>query len=113
MTSHHERIAFNEAAFRAGNERAHAWEERRDDPPTEQHTFLCECGDPDCKGRIKMTAAEYEDVRSDDMRFAVLVGHELPDAERVMSEHDGRYLVVEKNEDVRGIVEDRFGPRAN
>src|SRR5215216_260481 len=50
-------------------------------------------------------------IRADEMRFAVLVGHVFPEAERVLSEHDGRYLVVEKIEDVRGIVEQQYGPR--
>jgi hypothetical protein len=45
------------------------------------------------------------------MRFAVLVGHVMPEVERVVSEHDGRYVVVEKREEVRAIAEDRFGPR--
>jgi hypothetical protein len=54
---------------------------------------------------------EYEAIRSDEMRFAVLVGHVMPEVERVVSEHDGRYVVVEKREEVRAIAEDRFGPR--
>jgi hypothetical protein len=111
MTSHNERVAFNEATFRAGNEHAHAFEERREEPPTERHAFLCECGDLECKGRMWLTSAEYESVRTDEMRFAVLVGHVMPEAERVVSEHDGRFLVVEKHEDVRGMLEDRFGSR--
>ena len=72
---------------------------------------LCECGNPDCDGRIWLTRAEYESVRVDEMRFAVLVGHVFPETERVLSEHDGRYLVVEKIEDVRGIVEQQYGSR--
>ena len=111
MPSHTERIALNEAAFRAGNERMHVFEERQDAPPTEQHMCLCECGDVDCDGRLWLTRAEYEAVRADEMRFAVLVGHAIPEAERVLSEHDGRYLVVEKTEDVRGILEQKYGPR--
>jgi hypothetical protein len=110
-TSQKERTAFNEALFRAGNERMHAFEEREDAPPDERHMCLCECGDTDCKGRLWLTADEYEAIRTDDMRFAVLVGHITPEAERVVSEHEGRYLVVEKHEDVRGIVEREHGPR--
>jgi hypothetical protein len=46
------------------------------------------------------------------MRFAVLVGHEFPDVEHVVEGHDGRYLVVEKNEEVRAMLADRYGARA-
>jgi hypothetical protein len=113
MASHNERIALNEAAFRAGNERMHAFEERREASSTERHMCLCECGDSGCEGRIWLTWAEYEAIRAEEMRFAVLVGHVMPEAERVVSEHDGRYLVVEKHEDVRSIVEQQYGPRAS
>jgi len=111
MPSHNERLALNEAAFRAGNERMHAFEERAEAPPEDRHMCLCECGDAECEGRIWLTRAEYEAIRADEMRFAVLVGHVFPETERVLSEHDGRYLVVEKIEDVRGIVEQQYGPR--
>ena len=104
------RVAFNEAASRAGNERLHGFEERQEDPPSTRHWFMCECGDGDCKGRLSLTRAEYEILRSDEMRYAVLVGHVFPDLERVVSEHDG-YLVVEKDEAVRAIVDRRWGPR--
>jgi hypothetical protein len=110
VASRVERIALNEAAFREGNERMHAWPERQDASPGERFVFLCECGDADCRGRIQLTRPEYEAVRADEMRFAVLVGHVFPDAERVLHEHD-RYLVVEKHEDVRAILDETYGPR--
>jgi hypothetical protein len=112
MAAYAERVALNEAAFREGNERMAAWSERHDAPPTERHSYLCECGDTSCDGVIWMTAAEYEAVHADNMRFAVLVGHVFPEAERVVEERDGgRYLVVEKNEKVRAILADKYGPR--
>jgi hypothetical protein len=109
---HSERIAWNEALFRAANERMHAWSERGEDPPSERHMCLCECGDLDCKGRLWLTSAEYEAIRADELRFAVLAGHVFPEVERVVSEHDGRYLVVEKTEGVRAILERTHGPRS-
>src|SRR5215210_5452058 len=99
MASHAERVALNEAAFREGNERMFAWAERRDAPSTEPHSYLCECGDTSCDGVLWLTPAEYAAIHADAMRFAVLVGHEFPDVERVVEDHDGRYLVVEKNEE--------------
>jgi hypothetical protein len=109
--SPNERIAWNEALFRVANERMHAFVERAEEP-TERHMCLCECGDLDCKGRLWLTRAEYEAIRVDEMRFAVLVGHVFPEAERVVGEHDGRYLVVEKTEEVRAVLERTHGPRA-
>jgi hypothetical protein len=111
MSSRVDRIALNEAAFREANERMHAWEERHDAPPTDRYMCLCECGDPECDGRLWLTSAEYEALRRDEMRFAVLVGHVFPEAETVLSEHDGRYLIVEKNEEVRAVVEETYGSR--
>jgi hypothetical protein len=110
--SRNERIAWNEALFRAGNERMHAFVERTEDSSTERYMCLCECGDLGCKGRVWLTSAEYEAIRVDEMRFAVLVGHVFPETERVVSEHDGRYLVVEKTEEVRAVLERTHGPRA-
>jgi hypothetical protein len=113
MVSHLDRVATNEAAFREANERMHAWPERQHEPPTAQHKFLCECGDSQCEGRLSLTRAEYEAIRADDLRFAVLVGHVFPEAERVVSEHDGRYLVVEKSEEVRAVVDRTYGSRTH
>jgi hypothetical protein len=45
MATRKERIALNEAMFREGNQRMSAWPERRDAPPTDSLTFLCECAD--------------------------------------------------------------------
>jgi hypothetical protein len=112
MASSVERIALNEAAFREGNERMFAWPERHDAPTTERHSCLCECGDTGCDGVIWMTAEEYDAIHADEMRFAVLVGHVFPDAERVVEQTpDGRYLVVEKNDEARAILADKYGPR--
>ncbi len=110
MASDVERIARNEAVAREGNGRMHAWPERREQAPAERSVFLCECGNEGCRGRIWLTEAEYEAVRADEMRFAVLVGHDLPEAERVVKDH-GRYVLVEKDEELRTAVEQTYGPR--
>jgi hypothetical protein len=107
-----EQIVENEAGFREANERMHAWPERHDVSSAERFMFLCECGASDCGGRIWLTAAEYEAVRADDKRFAVLVGHVFPQAERVVEENE-RYLLVEKNEEARTVLAETHGPRAS
>ena len=60
--------------------------------------IVCECGDEGCHELIGLTTAEYEDVRQEPGRFAVLPGHELAGLESVVGAND-RFLVVEKNGD--------------
>jgi hypothetical protein len=105
MESRKARIAKNEAAFRALNERINKRQEHRIAPATEPIMFVCECGEPQCFARLSLTTAEYEGVRSDPTRFAVVPGHEKPATESVVEEH-APYRVVRKNEDVGGIVRD-------
>jgi hypothetical protein len=92
MTRPGERIAENEALFREMNEPMAAWQERRE-APTETHLYFCECGERSCYERVALTIADYEALRADPAHF-----------------RDG-YLVAEKNEDVRPIVE-RMDPRS-
>jgi hypothetical protein len=87
------RAARNQSLFRAINERL-----TRDDPLAEMtgdHTIACECADPACVQTIQISAAEYDDVRRQPRRFAVLPGHVYSDVERVVDEFRG-YVVVEK-----------------
>jgi hypothetical protein len=103
------RIARNQAMFRVVNERITAWPERKAAPATEKLMFYCECAGEKCFDRVYLTAAEYEGIRSDSTRFAVVIGHVYPEAEHVVAAPDG-YDVVEKNEDLRGLLE-RIDPR--
>ncbi len=90
MSSRAERMGKNEALFREVNERIR--EITSYDGDVE---FLCECGDPACARPIVMSLAEYEDVRSDPVRFAVLRDHVIPDVERVVADLE-RFVTVEK-----------------
>ena len=94
-----ERLAQNEALFREVNERVvevatHFIEVEAKGEAVE---FTCECGGRDCAEPITMTVAEYEAIRADPTRFAVLLGHELPEVEEVVERHS-TYVVVEKRE---------------
>jgi hypothetical protein len=112
MGSRNVRIAENQALFRAMNDRMAVWDERREAPADEAHLFFCECGEPTCLERVHLTLAEYAAIRESPVRFAVLAGHVFPEAEKIVAERDG-YLVVEKYDDVRAIVErmhTRWGP---
>jgi hypothetical protein len=101
----YERVARNEAMSRDTNEAIAAWLERQGTVPSQKVEFYCECGDPQCFERVALTREEYEAVRTDSMRFAVLPEYVNREVERIVEEHDG-YVVVKKAEDLRGIVED-------
>ena len=59
--------------------------------------FLCECSDRRCFGRLDLTLAEYDEIRSQPQRYMVCPGHEVPDA--LLMERDERFAVVEKLSD--------------
>jgi O-succinylbenzoate synthase len=96
-----ERIAVNEGLFRNANERTAQWEEVREgDEPT---LYVCECANPDCRRRIKLSHDEYERTRGDSRHFAIVAGHQVTDTETVI-EDNGEWMMVEKKEDVAATV---------
>ncbi len=105
MPTRNERIAAVEFLLRAGNDRMFAWEESQERVAQgESLTFFCECGDRRCRQRVLVPGPEYESVRSDTARFLIAPGHDFPEAEDVVEEHAG-YVVIQKHEDVRDLVE--------
>jgi hypothetical protein len=84
----------NEVRFRALNERLRnasgTW-----NPGEGALELVCECGDENCAHAIGMTPRDYEAVRSDEAQFAVVPGHERPEVEDVMADHES-WLVVKK-----------------
>ena len=103
-----ERIARNEATFRSINEDIERGRDAEDDRTLVG--FVCECGSADCSRLIELTPAEYEQVRSDPCRFAIVNGHEIESVETVIERHD-RYAVVRKLES-SGAVAKETDPRA-
>ena len=89
-----ERIARNEATARELNERLGLG------------TFMCECGDLGCTRIVRMPHELYDSIRADSLRFFVLPGHEVPEAEEVVVRRED-FLVVRKRDDVAGIVTER------
>lgn len=90
-----ERLAYNEASYRAlneGIEGGHAG-----DPPGQQVGFRCECARLGCNAIVMLSKAEYEAVRRDARRFFMRDGHEQPEIEDVVERH-GRYVVVTKRD---------------
>ena len=104
---HHDnqRIAVNEATFRKVNE---GMEVRQD--PAGLLTFVCECGRMGCSRLIQLTREEYESLRANPRRFAVLHGHEILEAESIVERHD-RYLVVEKSGEPEVEIVEHTDPR--
>jgi hypothetical protein len=100
-----QRVAMNEATFRKVNEGMEAGQ----DASGLMH-FVCECGRLNCTRLIELTRAEYEEVRGNPRRFAIVEGHEIPEAEAIVERHD-RYLVVEKGDDPEAQIVEHTDPR--
>jgi hypothetical protein len=100
-----QRVAMNEATFRKVNEGMEAGQDSSD-----LLTFVCECGRLGCNRLIQLTRAEYEAVRSNPRRFAILDGHEILEVERVVERND-RYVVVEKAGDPEAEIVEDTDPR--
>jgi hypothetical protein len=100
-----ERIAKNEAVFRATNREIRDAEKDEGGGTDQLIEVICECGREGCRGIITLTVAEYEGAHSHDDRFIVLRGHESAEIEGVVEERAG-YLVVDKFGEAEEIVEE-------
>lgn len=91
-----DRIARNNAVFREANEKIRAKAEQYD-APLEQIPFLCECASPSCVEIVRLTSAEYLEVRGSPQHFFTANGHEAAEgvAANVVSRQE-RHVVVEK-----------------
>jgi hypothetical protein len=100
-----QRVAMNEATFRKVNE---GMEAGQDDSGL--LSFVCECGRLNCTRLIQLTRDEYEGIRENPRRFAIVDGHEILEAEEIVERHD-RYLVVEKSGDPEAEIVEHTDPR--
>jgi hypothetical protein len=108
-----ERQARNESLVREMNERIERLDRAAQAGLEGEHLvfeFLCECGagergDAGCEEQIEMTVAEYEEVRQQDDRFALLPGHETEELEAVLRRTE-RYVIVDKKPEAESFVED-------
>jgi hypothetical protein len=100
-----QRVAVNEANFRKVNEGMEVIQDA-----SGLLTFVCECGRLGCSQLIQLTRAEYEGIRANPRRFAILDGHEIPEAETIIERRD-RYTVVEKTGDPVAEVVESTDPR--
>jgi hypothetical protein len=105
-----ERQARNEAFIREVNERINALDREASGAGAvdgvESFRFHCECGrDGGCPEQIWMTLAEYELVRQQDDRFALIPGHETAGLEVVVDGNE-RYVIVDKVDEAEPFVRD-------
>jgi hypothetical protein len=100
-----ERIAENDARFRAANERIGAAADAYDVDMA--IPFICECADPTCTKLVRLSLEEYEEVRADPRHFLSLPGHETAaqGAAVVVAERDS-YVIVEKTGHAGEVAED-------
>lgn len=108
MDERHERIAKNEAMFRAANREIERAEQEAGGRTDQLIEVLCECGRKECSGVIALIVAEYDAAHSQDNRFIVLRGHESAEIEKVVEEQ-ADYLVVDKFGEAENIVEEEPG----
>ena len=101
-TPREERLADNEAMFRIANERMAGWSEN-EIAGAEKEICFCECADDDCREKISLSKAEYESVRANSRHFLIAKGHEVPDVETVVEDHE-EWTVIEKNPEVTSTV---------
>jgi hypothetical protein len=99
-----QRLAGNEAVFRAANERMADWEER--DRAEALELYFCECADPKCNEKVRLRVSDYERVRSNPTHFFVVPGHEIPDVEVVVEPHSDWLLIEKSPPEAREIAED-------
>jgi predicted ThiF/HesA family dinucleotide-utilizing enzyme len=100
-----QRVAMNEATFRKVNEGMEAGQD-----PAGLLTFVCECGRLGCNQLVQLTRAEYEGVRANPRRFAIVDGHEILEVEDVVDRTE-RYTMVEKHGTPEAEVVENTDPR--
>jgi hypothetical protein len=88
------RAAHNQALFRSVNEGIAALGDAFNDHSPHGH-WMCECCRTDCTEFIEMTLAEYQALRADSERYAIVADarHVDPEAEDVVR-HDARYWTI-------------------
>ena len=103
MSERERRIGINEALFRAVNEQIEQLNKHLHGP--EDMQVVCECADAQCVERLTVSMHDYERVRKDPRRFLIVPGHDVPDVETVIEEHDAFHIVEKIREEPERIAE--------
>ena len=104
------RAARNQAMFRAVNDKIRELNETFA-VLTGTFTIACECADHHCVGTIELKPDDYEAIRANPRRFAVLPGHLDTSIEHVVTDA-GRYQVAEKRGKAAAVA-DALAPQGN
>ena len=105
-----QRVGRNEALYRQINERIEDLNEAFA-TLTDDFAVVCECGDLDCAEQIKLSREDYERIRAIADHFILRPGHEAPDVEQSVEEHDD-YIVITKHEGPPRRIAEETDPRS-
>jgi hypothetical protein len=92
VTDRERRIGQNESLFRSVNEQIEGINKAFAEM-TQTMDVVCECADLECLDRLLITMPAYDRVRSDPTLFVVIPGHELPDVEDIVEQHNGHFVI--------------------
>ena len=106
MSLDERRDAWNEADFRAFNERVRAVS-YADALGDQLLSFVCECSDLNCFERVHVQLSVYDSVRARSRHFLIRRGHQGP-VEEVVRRGDG-FMIVEK-QGIAGRIADVADP---
>jgi hypothetical protein len=104
VDARNDRVAQNEAMYRAVNREIEQASADAVRGQNEQLEVLCECGEDGCNATLAMTIAEYDEAHVQRDRFIVASGHENPEIEVIVARTDD-YLVVDKFGEAEKIAE--------
>lgn len=107
MSTFEDRAAQNEVLFRSVNEQIERLGRESDQRYVQ---FVCECSNGECTEPIQLALSEYEHVRAEGRRFAIVPGHLTPEIEHVVKTTD-RYLIVEKDTPDAVAITEHSDPR--
>jgi len=62
-----------------------------------EQSFLCECGNPLCNETIVLDPQALRMLHAKPGFYAIIPGHEIPDLETIVLQHDG-YAIIRKGE---------------
>ena len=97
------RAARNQAMFRAVNDKIRELADTFA-VVTGTFTIACECADPHCVSTIEINPADYEAIRANPRRFAVLPGHLDTGIEGLIAQSE-HYHVAEKRGKAAAVAE--------
>jgi hypothetical protein len=104
------RIGENEALYRSVNEKIEALSAAFG-AITETMSVICECGNASCAEQIEVSIPDYERIRADPTLFIIRPGHEIPDVEEVVEEHDAFHVVKKVEGDAAELARE-LDPRS-